>query len=415
MASPRRSIAILGCGPAGMAAALSLTRAGHDCHLYERFGAPAPVGSGLMLQPTGLAVLDDLGLGARVGSLGNRIDRILGRLAPAGKAVLDVRYDSLGQRRHGLGIHRAALFDVLHDAVLAANVPVSTGIEVAAVRPIHGKVHPVTAKGLTLAPYDLVVDAMGARSPLSAAAAPLSYGALWATLPWMGGPFNENALEQRYRKASTMVGVLPIGTRGPGGGREAAFFWSLRRDRLDDWRQAGLATWKDEVRRAWPETEAFLGHIVDAGQLTFANYAHRTFRHDPGSRIVAIGDAFHSTSPQLGQGVNMALLDVHALNAALDSMDEVPDALRAYEGARASHVRLYQAMSRALTPFYQSDGRLLPLVRDHVVPALAKLPPARWMLASMVAGTLGLSRSSLPTASRGVGPVAWPAGDRVGS
>lgn len=58
----RHDIAIAGCGPAGLAAALFLIRQGHRITLVERFTAPKPVGSGLLLQPSGLAVLDALGL-----------------------------------------------------------------------------------------------------------------------------------------------------------------------------------------------------------------------------------------------------------------------------------------------------------------------------------------------------------------
>ena len=55
-------IAIAGCGPAGLAAALLLHRQGHRVTLFERFDQPRPIGSGLMIQPSGLAVLDALGL-----------------------------------------------------------------------------------------------------------------------------------------------------------------------------------------------------------------------------------------------------------------------------------------------------------------------------------------------------------------
>ena len=57
-----KRIAIVGCGVAGQAAALFLSRAGHKVTILERFERPAPVGAGLLLQPSGLAVLKRLGL-----------------------------------------------------------------------------------------------------------------------------------------------------------------------------------------------------------------------------------------------------------------------------------------------------------------------------------------------------------------
>ena len=55
-------IAVVGAGIAGTAAALSLARAGHRVELFERAPVLGPVGAGLLLQPSGQAVLRDLGL-----------------------------------------------------------------------------------------------------------------------------------------------------------------------------------------------------------------------------------------------------------------------------------------------------------------------------------------------------------------
>src|SRR4051794_29297726 len=123
-------VAVAGCGPAGLAAALLLRRAGHAVRLYERFETPRPIGSGLMLQPVGLAVLDRLGLGETARAAGMRIDRLYGRAEPSGRVVLDVRYAWLRTPGlHGVGIHRAALFDLLHRAVADAGIEIVTGRE----------------------------------------------------------------------------------------------------------------------------------------------------------------------------------------------------------------------------------------------------------------------------------------------
>ncbi len=88
-------IAICGCGPTGLSASLLLHRLGHRVRIFERFDTPRPVGSGLILQPTGLAVLSELGLLDRILRLGARIDRLFGRVVPSGRVVLDVRYRAL--------------------------------------------------------------------------------------------------------------------------------------------------------------------------------------------------------------------------------------------------------------------------------------------------------------------------------
>ena len=172
----------------------------------------------------------------------------------------------------------------------------------------------------------------------------------------------------------------------------ATFFWSLKTAAYDDWRTAGLEVWKAEVRTLWPEVTPVLDSLTDPDQLTLARYGHHTLGRPVADRLAVIGDAAHSTSPQLGQGVNMGLLDAFALSQALADHADLDQALAAYAAARRWHIRLYQALSLGFTPFYQADGRLLPWVRDHVLGKLARLPLADRLLAATVSGLLLDSR-----------------------
>jgi salicylate hydroxylase len=379
-------IGVAGCGIGGLAAALLLAREGHRVSLYERFEAPRPVGSGLMIQPTGIAVLERLGLDGTLAEAAAPIERLFGRAEPSGRVVLDVRYEWL--RRPGAcgyGVHRAALFDILHRAVTARGIAIHTGRKVTGRQ--GGRL--VFEGGEASETHDLLVDALGAGSPLAGGAArPLAYGALWASLDWVDG-FDEAALEQRYRAASVMTGILPVGLTPAGGRRQAAFFWLLRGDRLETWRAGGLEAWKGEVRALWPATAPLLDQIDSLDRLTFARYAHRTLREPAEPGLIHIGDSWHSTSPQLGQGANMALLDAWALARALREEDGLGPALRRAVALRRSHVRLYQALSALFTPAYQSDGHMLPWIRDRIVPPFGRLWPATRIQAEMVAGTFG--------------------------
>ena len=383
-------IAVAGCGPGGLAAALLLHRDGHRVRLFERFDEPQPIGSGLMIQPTGRAVLRELGLDGQLADRSARIERLFGQAA--GRTVLDVRYAALaGDNAFGLGVHRAALFDILFRAVRAAAIPIETG------RTVTGSEMDGSGRRLRFAdgchegPFDLIVDALGTRSPLAPPTGrPLAYGALWTSLGWpAAGPFDGAALEQRYRRASVMAGVLPLGRPTPGQPSQAAFFWSLRADRLEHWHAQGLDAWKTEVLALWPATRPLLDQIIASEQLTFARYAHRTLTTPVAPALVHLGDAWHSASPQLGQGANMALLDAYALAIALRRSGEVPTALDAFRRLRGRHVRLYQVASRLFTPVYQSDGRLLPIVRDRLVGPLSRQWPAKRVLARMVSGLIG--------------------------
>ena len=384
-----RSIAIAGGGIAGLACAALLARAGARVIVHDRMDAPAPVGSGLILQPVGLAVLDEIGVGDRLRALGAPIKRLFGRVQPSARVVLDVRYRALGGGAgEGLAVHRGALFEALLDAALQAGVTFESACDVAGAA--DGRL--MVRGGATTAKFDLVVDALGVRSPLSRAQplAPLPFGALWGNLDWPAGrAFDPMALEQRYEAARRMVGVLPIGSIRPGAPRQAAFFWSLRHADLAAWQAGGLEAWKEDVLRLWPQTAPFLEQVTRREQLVFASYCHGTLRAPLKDGVVCIGDSWHSASPQLGQGANMALLDALALARAMERHADIATAIEAYARARLVHIRIYQLASWMFTPAYQSDGAEAPWLRDWLLAPVSTLWPAPKILAALVAGAIG--------------------------
>jgi 2-polyprenyl-6-methoxyphenol hydroxylase-like FAD-dependent oxidoreductase len=388
------SIAIIGAGPAGLATALYAKRAGHVPVIFERFDTAAPVGSGLMLQPTGLTVLDDLGLLPAMMALGQRIDRLAGTDAKTGRTVLDVRYDAQSGGRFGLAVNRPALFDLLQGEALKVKIEIVTGTRVEAAEAGADGIVLAGGGGRRLGRFNLAVDTSGARSKLRHLARvpcepkPLPYGALWAMLDWRGEGFEAHALTQRYDKASVMAGVLPTGKLEEAGAEKAAFFWSIKPEAFEKVMRNGLEEWKARVLSYWPECISYLNQISSFDDMTLAQYGHHTLIAPIGNRIAFAGDSAHSTSPQLGQGANMALLDARALFHGLDTGSDVADVLERYAKARRWHMRLFQALSAAFTPFYQSDSAALAFIRDRLVSTIARIPPAPKFLAAMVSGTV---------------------------
>src|SRR5919202_3429566 len=61
-AHPRGRVAVLGAGPAGMAAALGVLKAGHDVVVYERYREARPAGNILNLWPPPMKALRALGV-----------------------------------------------------------------------------------------------------------------------------------------------------------------------------------------------------------------------------------------------------------------------------------------------------------------------------------------------------------------
>jgi hypothetical protein len=140
--------------------------------------------------------------------------------------------------------------------------------------------------------------------------------------------------------------------------RQYAAFWSIRSDRVAALRARGLAAWRAEALALNPCAAPIVEQIADLNQLAFTQYRDVRMRRWHGERIVFLGDAAHATSPQLGQGANLALWDAMCLADAMAAgHGDVTAALAAYTAARRRHLDYYQLATRALTPFVQG-GRL---------------------------------------------------------
>ncbi len=386
----RLDIGIVGAGFAGASSALFLAERGHQVTLYEEAESPQPVGAGILMQPSGLSVLADLGLLTGALERGSRVDSLVCQ-TPDGRRVLDLSYRDLFDDWYGLGMHRGALFELLHGQLAARSVRLVTGASVQRTRLSGRGIRPVLADGSEPAEHQLIVVADGARSVLrraipEARATPYAWGARWFVGRDPDRVF-AGSLHQIAESTTTLLGFLPCGL-GPHRAGEVplvSLFWSVP---VTDFSRASfeLSRWKDHVLALEPRSAALLDQIEYSEQLLPASYFDVWLPRFHAPRLVFIGDAAHATSPQLGQGTNLALEDARVLSACVSGARDLDAGLARFNQARLSHARYYQRASRGLTPFFQSDLALLSALRDLLMGPLCRFPPSRRLMLTTLAG-----------------------------
>jgi 2-polyprenyl-6-methoxyphenol hydroxylase-like FAD-dependent oxidoreductase len=376
-------IGVVGCGTAGPAAALFLGRQGHAVTLYERVERPGPVGAGIMLQPTGQAVLSRLGLLEEVLARGARIDRLRVERRGGGR-LLDLSYRDVSEAFFGVGLHRGVLFEALFGAVRRAPIALCLGVTADRLEAAGGgRLFVVDDRGERRGPHDLVIVADGARSRLrdgaglARAATPYPWGALWFMAEDPEHRFT-GELYQVVHGARRLVGLLPTGlgpaSRGGKAVPEVSLFYSVRADARDEV-LADFDGWKRDVLDLVPSAGGVLEQIRDPAEVLFSAYHDVVMQPWHGHAVVFLGDAAHAMSPQLGQGANLALFDALVLADCVEAeRGEVVRALDAYSRARRDHLGYYQLVTRWLTPLFQGDNDAFGVLRDVFFPLANRVP-----------------------------------------
>ena len=191
---------------------------------------------------------------------------------------------------------------------------------------------------------------------------------------------NEPRLWQETRGTGILAGLLPVSQH------RTAFFWGIRADRVDELRAGDFDAFVERVEAVHPAAGAVLRSIGGFDGLLLARYGVAMMRRTFRGRLVAIGDAAHATSPHLGQGANLALLDAEALADALAADGALADRLDAYDRRRRWQTRRYAYLSRGLSPFFQSDLTWLGPLRDVALPVMTAVPPMRALMERVLAG-----------------------------
>jgi 2-polyprenyl-6-methoxyphenol hydroxylase-like FAD-dependent oxidoreductase len=371
---------IVGCGVAGLAAGMLLGRAGHRVTIIERAAQLAPVGAGLLLQPSGQRALRQMGVLEEVVADAEPIGGIHA-FTHRGHTLVELSYRDVDPALSGYGVHRDDLFQVLYRHCHVTGVEFRLGTTVVGSRQGDSEIVAIDDRGDEHGPFDLLIGADGSRSrvrgaaELGASVRELALGAAW-----FSGKCDavRGYLHQVTRGTRQLIGLLPLG-----GGR-CGLFCALPREGL---RAEALCALKREIIELCPQARGLVEQIESEKNLATAKYQLVSLRKWNHGRLICIGDAAHSTTPHLGHGVNLALLDAVAVAKELAQGDGVPAGLQRAAEFRRRQVMWCWRLSNMLGPIFQNEGWMLGLARDVVLPWLPGVP---WLGKTMVWTMAGL-------------------------
>jgi 2-polyprenyl-6-methoxyphenol hydroxylase-like FAD-dependent oxidoreductase len=365
----RGRVAVLGAGPAGMAATLGALKAGHDVVVYERYREARPAGNILNLWPPPLKALRALGVDTD--DLGSPTHSEFRNLQ--GKVRVDVKLDEEVKRAFGGGFI-GLLRPELYERMLAAIPPgvIQFGQQVERIEQDDRAITLHFSDGST-AEHDVLVGADGIDS--------LVRRTLWGDAPkrehrlhiFGGFTFAEvpGTLSNKCvltHSPTTQGSWTSIRNKG----RDGNQWWVLTSTDPDAPAPADLKMAATDLAADFPAPLPGLIAATDP-----ENVQRWVLRDRPAltqwskGRATLVGDAAHPTSPYAAYGAGMSIEDGYFLGVALRGVDltdvtAVRRALQSYEDPRKPHTAKQVQMAWMLGKVFHHAPAPLRPIRDFL-------------------------------------------------
>ncbi len=349
------NILIAGAGIGGLTAALACAQQGMKVAVVERATELAEVGAGLQIAANGTHVLERLGLGAALESIGFRPEAATLRLGQSGRTIFSNPLGEAARERYGAWyyhVHRADLHRILAEAASAnPNIDLQLAKAVTGFVENAGSVSAGLSDGTSISGAALV-GADGIHSSVR------------ETLFGKDAPrFTGNVAWRLLVPTENLpVGLIPphatvwTGPKGHAvtyyvrGGELVNFVGVVEREdwQVEGWLESGDIS---ELKRDFAPWCSTIHQLIDAADETTC-FKWALFDREPlpswsKGRATLLGDACHPMLPFMAQGACMAIEDAWVLASELGKADNPAQAFLAYEAQRKKRTARVQMAARA--------------------------------------------------------------------
>ncbi|MGO8919004.1 MAG: FAD-dependent monooxygenase [Stellaceae bacterium] len=355
-------VAIIGGGLGGLAAALSLLRAGIDVEVYEQSAAFGEIGAGIQIGPNASRILHRIVPAPALTARAVRPAAVHQRRWDDGRTLQHAPLGEAVEAAFGAPyyhFHRADLLRALASALPPERVHFRHRL--AALRDRGDGVDARFENGAETT-ADIVVGADGIHSTVRRSL----FG---PERPRFTGCIAYRGLVPAARLAPLGLDVISNNWMGPGqhfvhyfvaGGELVNFVAVIERDSWtrESWTDRGE---KADVLEAYAGWHEQVRSIIDAVDETFlwALFDRAPLPRWSAGRVTLLGDACHPMLPFMAQGAGQAIEDGATLAACLQRLGAAaaPEALRLYETLRRPRATRLQELSRLnKLRFHLPDG-----------------------------------------------------------
>jgi FAD-dependent urate hydroxylase len=333
----RLKVVIIGAGMGGLTAGIALRQAGLEVEIYDRVKEVRPIGAGISLWSNGVKILNQLGLGSQIATIGGNM-KLMQYRTLTGQLLNDIDLMPLvyqvGQRPYPVA--RADLQAMLLQAYPGE---VRLNSQCIGVEETETGVTAIFTDGHR-ATGDVLIAADGIRSVLR------TYVLGKEVTPQYRDYVNWNGLVPCSADlAPKNTWVIYVGEHKraslmPVGGERFYFFFDVPLAKGTPAHPRGIRTELKEYFQGWAAPVQSLVESLDESAT------NRLEIHDVGpidtlvrGRVALLGDAAHATCPDLGQGGCQAMEDGLVLTRCLLTTNlGVEYALKRYEAERIERV-----------------------------------------------------------------------------